>query len=79
MTIYLKFDTPEQAAAALVAAGFTVSESGDSAQRGDAWAVLFGIPHVDGWHVNIRDCGDIPELSAFEIPAPATPYNVRFR
>jgi len=37
-----------------------------------------GIPAVyDGWFANVYDCELLPEsLTAFEVPAPVTPYNV---
>lgn len=76
MTIYLKFDTQEQAMATLTEAGYTMSEYNDHFQ-GDGWGTLFQIPNpdsvdengepvagvspvYDGWFSNLFDCEQCP-------------------
>lgn len=75
MTIYLKFDTQEQAVAALAAAGFIMSECNDHFQ-GEGWGTLFQIPGQLGWFANVYD-SETAALDAYRVPEPATPYNVR--
>lgn len=75
MTIYLHFDTQEQAIAELTEAGFTMSECNDHFQ-GNGWGTLFQIPDEPGWSANIYD-SDTHALDVFRVPEPAAPYNVR--
>ena len=76
-TQYLKFPDQSTAIAALVAAGYAVSEYKDHCQ-GDGWGTVFSIPDVGGHFVNLYDCVNLPvSLQQYVVPAPATPYNKR--
>lgn len=90
MTIYLKFDTQEQAIAALTAAGYAMSEYNDHFS-GDGWGTLFQIPYdtgtidesgeaiyslLDGWFANLYD-SETTALDTYRVPDPETPYNVK--
>lgn len=74
---YLEFPSSAVACSALESAGYVLSEYKDHLQ-GNGWGVL--IPHPAGTThlVNIYDCAELhSDLLTYEIPKPATPYNVR--
>ena len=76
MTIYLKFPDQETAVAALIAEGYTISDYCDMA-TGNGWGWMGVIPDVDGFHANLNDCSELAEsLVQYQVPAPATPFNV---
>ena len=81
MTIYLKFPDVDTAVSSLTNEGFQVSEYSDHCSNGSVWGTLFYIPDgetvLDGYFCNLYDCDECPdELVGYEVPAPATPYNV---
>ena len=76
MTIYLKFNSQQEAVDALTLEGYAFSEYFDMA-TGNGWGWMGVIPDVDGFHANLNDCTELAEsLAQYEVPAPATPFNV---
>ena len=78
MTVYLKFASQSDAIAKLTAAGFVLSEYNDHCQSVTGWGSVFAIPEVDGRFANLYDCACPESLTAYQVPEPVTPYNVRF-
>ena len=78
MTVYLKFASQSDAIAKLTAAGFVLSEYNDHCQAVTGWGSVFAIPEVDGHFANLYDCECPESLTAYQVPEPSTPYNVRF-
>jgi hypothetical protein len=75
-TQYLKFPDQQTAEAALVAAGFTLTEWRDHVNEFTSWIGV--IPDTDGYHANIYDCEAVhDDLQQYVVAAPATPYNKR--
>lgn len=63
MTIYLKFDTQEQAIASLSEAGYTLSEYNDTFGSMDGgWGTLFQIPNPDAIDENGEPIDGIPAV-----------------
>lgn len=75
MTIYLKFDTQEQAIDTLQSHDFTMSEYNDHF-TGNGWGTLFQVPDNNDWFANVYDCFS-NEFDDIKIPEPTTPYNQR--
>ena len=78
MTIYLKFASQDEAIAKLTAAGFTLSEYNDHCHSADGWGSVFAIPDCAGHFSNLYDCECPESLVSYQVPEPATPYNVRW-
>jgi len=86
MTIYLKFDTQEQAISALTAEGYEMSQYSDHCHKdvgsnrleGTLFQIPDGDTFLDGWYSNLFDCEQCPvSLEQYRVPDPETPYNVR--
>ena len=76
-TQYLKFPDQATAEAALIAAGYELSEYKDHC-HGAGWGAVFSIPDQSDHFANIYDCEAVyDDLQQYVVPAPATPYNKR--